>query len=28
PLLQEPHSRQGQCGVWPAQVRESIPAIL
>ncbi|ECV1684170.1 aspartate--ammonia ligase, partial [Salmonella enterica subsp. enterica serovar Kentucky] len=23
-----PHIGQVQCGVWPAQVRESIPAIL
>ncbi|EBE4654349.1 asparagine synthetase A, partial [Salmonella enterica subsp. enterica serovar Agona] len=27
-LLQLPHIGQVQCGVWPAQVRESIPAIL
>ncbi|WP_139770813.1 aspartate--ammonia ligase, partial [Salmonella enterica] len=27
-LLQLPHIGQVQCGVWPAQVRESVSSLL
>jgi len=27
-LLQLPHIGQVQCGVWPAQVRETVDALL